>query len=160
MNIGEAAKASGVSAKMLRYYETIGLIPHPGRTEAGYRTYGEGDVDTLRFIRRARDFGLPMDRVKLLVGLWRDKNRPSREVKDIAARQVAELEARIRELAAMKDALAALAKTCRGDDRPDCPILSDLASPSATSSCPGPSTQIVRKLGQRFAAGPWGPAVT
>src|ERR1700733_7807891 len=122
MNIGEAAKASGVSAKMLRYYETIGLIPHPGRTEAGYRTYSEGDVDTLRFIRRARDFGMPMDRVKLLVGLWQANTRPSREVKQIALTQVAELEARIAELTAMKDALADLAEACRGDDRPDCPI--------------------------------------
>jgi MerR family transcriptional regulator, copper efflux regulator len=152
MNIGEAARASGVSAKMLRYYETIGLIPRPGRTEAGYRTYSEGDVATLRFIRRARAFGLPMNRVKMLVGLWQDKNRPSREVKDIATRQVAELEAKIKELAAMKDALAALAKACRGDNRPDCPILSDLASPSPTSPYPGHSPQIVRKGRQRFAA--------
>jgi MerR family copper efflux transcriptional regulator len=153
MNIGAAAKASGVSAKMLRYYESIGLIPHAGRTEAGYRTYSEGDVDTLRFIRRARDFGLPMRRIKLLVGLWLDKNRPSRVVKDIATRQVAELEARIRELTAMKDALAALARACHGDNRPDCPILSDLAGTSPTSSFPGPALQ-ARKVGQRFSGSP------
>lgn len=127
MNIGEAAAASGVSAKMLRYYESIDLIPHAARTEAGYRTYADRDVDTLRFIRRARDFGIPMDRVKMLVGLWQDRTRPSREVKKIAAAQVAELEAKIAELTAMKEALAELAQACRGDDRPDCPILRDLA---------------------------------
>ena len=133
MNIGDAAKASGVNAKMLRYYESIGLIPRAERTEAGYRTYSAADVDTLRFIRRARDFGMPMDRVKLLVGLWQDKNRSSREVKDIATRQIAELQSRISELTAMKDALAALANACHGDTRPDCPILGDLAGLSATS---------------------------
>src|SRR5580692_4436655 len=122
MNIGEAARTSGVSAKMLRYYEYIDLIPQAGRSGAGYRTYSDREVHTLRFIRRARDFGLPMDRVKLLVGLWQDKDRPSREVKEIALRQVAELEAKINELTAMKDALAELAKACRGDNHPDCPI--------------------------------------
>src|ERR1700733_11092896 len=123
MNIGEAAKASGVTAKMIRYYESVDLIPPAERTASGYRTYSDRDVDTLRFIRRARDFGVTMDRVKLLVGLWRDKDRPSREVKAIAVRQVAELEAKIAELVAMKDALAELASACRGDHRPDCPIL-------------------------------------
>ena len=149
MNIGEAARASGVSAKMLRYYESIGLIPSPGRTAAGYRTYTEADVGTLRFIRRARDFGLPMDRVKLLVGLWQDKNRPSREVKDIAMRQIADLEAKINELAAMKDALATLAAACHGDSRPDCPILSDMAGAHPTHH----PAQIIAKVTQRFAGG-------
>ncbi len=139
MNIGEAAAASGVSAKMLRYYESIDLIPRAGRTEAGYRTYADRDVDTLRFIRRARDFGIPMDRVKLLVGLWQDRTRPSREVKRIAAAQVAELEERIAELTAMKDALADLARACRGDDRPDCPILKDLEGSTRTKAHSGPS---------------------
>ena len=132
MNIGEAAVASGVSAKMLRYYESIGLIPQAGRTSAGYRTYGEREVETLRFIRRARDFGLPMGRVKLLVGLWQDASRPSREVKKLALEQVADLEAKIGELTAMKDALADLAGRCRGDNRPDCPILLDLAGSAST----------------------------
>jgi MerR family copper efflux transcriptional regulator len=149
MNIGEAARASGVSAKMLRYYESIGLIPNPGRTTAGYRTYTEADVATLRFIRRARDFGLPMDRVKLLVGLWQDKNRPSREVKDIAMRQIADLEAKINELVAMKDALATLAAACHGDSRPDCPILSDMAGAHPTHH----PAQIIAKVTQRFAGG-------
>lgn len=131
MNIGKAAKASGVSAKMLRYYESIGLIPRAGRSSSGYRMYGDREVETLRFIRRARDFGLPMDRVKLLVGLWQDASRPSREVKKLALEQVAELEAKIDELAAMKDSLAELARRCRGDSRPDCPILRDLAASTA-----------------------------
>lgn len=136
MNIGEASGASGVSAKMIRYYESVDLIPPAARSEAGYRTYSARDVDTLRFIRRARDFGVPMDRVKLLVGLWQDKQRPSREVKRIALAQVAELEAKIAELTAMKQSLAALAEACRGDSRPDCPILQDLAGVSATASHP------------------------
>ncbi len=136
MNIGEAAKASGVSAKMLRYYESIGLVPQAGRTAAGYRTYGQREVDTLRFIRRARDFGIPMARVKVLVGLWQDKMRPSREVKRIALQQVAELEAKITELTAMKDALAGLAEACRGDSRPGCPILRDLEGVASNTSHP------------------------
>ena len=126
MNIGAAARASGITAKMIRYYEGVDLIPQATRSAAGYRTYSQQDLDTLRFIRRARDFGVPMDRVKLLVGLWQDKDRPSREVKAIALRQVAELEAKIAELTSMKDALAKLARACRGDSLPDCPILSDL----------------------------------
>ena len=126
MVIGEAARASGVSAKMLRYYESIGLIPAAGRTEAGYRTYGPRDVETLRFIRRARDLGLSMERIKLLVGLWHDRQRPSREVKRIALEHVAELREKIAELTAMCDTLNELAVVCHGDQRPDCPILHDL----------------------------------
>lgn len=148
MNIGDAARASGISAKMLRYYEAIALVPPAGRTAAGYRTYSERDVDTLRFIRRARDFGVPMERVKLLVGLWQDQQRPSREVKAVALRQVAEMEARIAELTAMKDALKKLADACRGDNRPDCPILGDLAGVSATPSHPRTGTRT-----HRFRAG-------
>lgn len=136
MNIGQAAQASGISAKMLRYYESIALIPTTVRSPAGYRTYTEADVATLRFIRRARDFGVPMDRVKLLVGLWQDQHRPSREVKRLALQQVAELEARIAELTAMKDALAELATACHGDGRPDCPILHDLAGSAASPAHP------------------------
>ena len=136
MNIGEAARASGVSAKMLRYYESIGLVPQAGRTAAGYRTYGPREVDTLRFIRRARDFGIPMERVKVLVGLWQDKARSSREVKRIAQQQVAELDTRIVELTAMRDALAGLAEACRGDSRPDCPILRDLEGTAPNPSHP------------------------
>ena len=141
MNIGDAAAASGVSAKMLRYYESIGLIPQADRSSSGYRTYGDREVETLRFIRRARDFGLPMDRVKLLVGLWQDASRPSRDVKKLALEQVADLEAKIDELTAMKDVLADLARRCRGDGRPDCPILRDLAGSAATVPHVPPSSR-------------------
>ncbi len=126
MIIGEAARASGVSAKMLRYYESVGLIPAAGRTQAGYRTYDAGDVETLRFIRRARDLGLSMPRIRLLVGLWHDRQRPSREVKRIALAHSAELRAKIAELTAMCATIEELADACHGDQRPDCPILRDL----------------------------------
>jgi MerR family transcriptional regulator, copper efflux regulator len=141
MNIGQAAAASGVSAKMLRYYESIGLIPKAGRTDAGYRTYGEADVNTLRFIRRARDLGLPIERIKLLVGLWRDKGRPSAEVKRIAAEHVAELRAKIAELAAMCAALQDLADACHGDHRPECPILRDLEGGSRAAAPLAPAAR-------------------
>jgi MerR family copper efflux transcriptional regulator len=126
MNIGQAAAASGVSAKMLRYYESIGLIPKAGRTEAGYRVYGEAEVHTLRFIKRARDFGLPIERIRLLLNLWRDKRRSSAEVKRIATGHVAELRTKIAELTGMCEALEHLAAACHGDHRPECPILHDL----------------------------------
>jgi len=125
MNIGEAAKASGVSAKMIRYYESIGLIPPARRTDAGYRVYSERDVNTLRFIHRARSFGFPIERVRLLVGLWQG-GRPSREVKQVALDHVADLRRKIAELSAMSVALQTLADACHGDNRPDCPILHDL----------------------------------
>jgi MerR family copper efflux transcriptional regulator len=131
MNIGEAAKASGVSAKMVRHYESIGLIPKAGRTEAGYRVYSANDVNTLRFIRRARDLGLSIERIRLLVGLWRDRERSSADVKRVAQEHVAELEARIQELTAMRDTLQELADACQGDHRPECPILRDLEAGAA-----------------------------
>jgi MerR family copper efflux transcriptional regulator len=120
------AGASGVSAKMLRHYESIGLIPKAGRTEAGYRVYTATDVNTLRFIRRARDLGLPIERIRLLVGLWQDRERSSADVKRVALEHVAELDAKILELTAMRGALKELADACEGDHRPDCPILRDL----------------------------------
>jgi MerR family copper efflux transcriptional regulator len=121
---------------MLRYYEAIGLIPKAGRTEAGYRTYGEAEVNTLRFIRRARDLGLPIERIKLLVGLWRDRDRSSAEVKRIATEHVAELRAKIAELAGMCAALQDLADACHGDHRPECPILRDLEGGSTAPVAP------------------------
>ena len=130
MTIGEAAAASGVSAKMIRYYESIGLIAAPARTESGYRLYGPAAVNMLRFIHRARAFGFPMARIRGLVGLWQ-KQRPSREVKRMALEQVAELDRKIAELSAMRYALHELAEACHGDDRPDCPILRDLEGRTA-----------------------------
>ncbi|MDN3564120.1 Cu(I)-responsive transcriptional regulator [Paeniroseomonas aquatica] len=126
MNIGQASATSGVSAKMLRYYESIDLIPRAGRTEAGYRVYSAKDVNTLRFIRRARDLGLSIGRIKLLVGLWQDRERLSADVKRVATEHVAELDSKILELTAMRDTLQVLADACLGDHRPDCPILHDL----------------------------------
>ncbi len=127
MNIGEAARASGVSAKMIRHYESIGLLPGAPRTDGGYRVFDPAAVNTLSFIRRARDFGFPMAQIRRLVGLWQDRTRESREVKRIALAHVAELDQRIMELTAMRDALAEVADACHGNHRPDCPILRDLA---------------------------------
>lgn len=127
MNIGEAAAASGVSAKMIRYYESIGLIPAARRSANGYRTYAPAEVHTLRFIRRARSLGFPIARIEKLVALWGDKGRASAEVKAIAEEHAAELRARVAELQAMTRTLEHLAAACHGNDRPDCPILDDLA---------------------------------
>lgn len=126
MNIGEAAAASGVSAKMIRYYEETGLIPPVTRTGSGYRSYGPREVQLLRFIRRARDLGFPMDRVTELLALWHDRGRASADVKRLAAEQVQALETRIREMEEMKATLEHLVHACAGDNRPDCPILADL----------------------------------
>lgn len=127
MTIGDAAKASGVSAKLIRYYESIGLIPEAGRTASGYRVYSTNDVNVLRFIKRARTLGFGIERIEHLVGLWQDRSRCSSEVKRVALAHVAELEAKIAELQAMADTLKDLADACHGDDRPECPILKDLA---------------------------------
>ena len=130
MTIGVAAAASGVHAKMIRYYERIGLLPPAARSAGGYRLYTEAAVNTLRFISRARRFGFPIERIRRLVGLWRS-GEPSREVKRVALEHVAELERRIAELSAMRDALSGLAQACEGDQRPECPILRDLAGEPA-----------------------------
>jgi len=128
MNIGQAAMASGVSAKMIRHYEAVGLLPAAARTDAGYRQYGDADVHTLRFIRHARDLGFSLPEVGELVGLWRDRRRPSRQVKALASAHIHELEQKAQELLAMKAALEHLVHCCHGDDRPECPILESLAA--------------------------------
>ena len=127
LNISEAAEASGVSAKMIRHYEETGLVPKAGRTVAGYRIYREADVHVLRFIRRARDLGFTMKEIAGLLGLWQDKRRASADVKRLAQRHMADLDARIAELQGMRRTLEHLVHCCHGDDRPDCPILEDLA---------------------------------
>lgn len=127
MNIGEAAQASGVSAKMIRYYESIGLITKAARTAGGYRSYTQNDVHTLRFVRRARDLGFPLEEIELLLGLWRDRSRAAADVKAVAERHIAALETKIGELESMRGALRHLLHNCHGDQRPDCPILDDLA---------------------------------
>jgi Cu(I)-responsive transcriptional regulator len=126
MNIGEAARASGVSAKMIRYYEDTGLIPPAARTTSGYRTYGDREVQTLRFVARARDLGFGMEAIAELLSLWRDRSRQSADVKRLATEQVEGLRRRIREMEAMAATLETLAACCAGDSRPDCPILADL----------------------------------
>lgn len=127
MNIGQAAKASGVTAKMIRYYESIELIKAGKRTDAGYRIYGDNDVHTLRFIKRARSLGFSLEQISDLLSLWQDPARASADVKAIAQEHVAQLEQRIRELTEMRDTLNELAHACSGDHRPDCPILRGLA---------------------------------
>ncbi|HSV70850.1 MAG TPA: Cu(I)-responsive transcriptional regulator [Methylibium sp.] len=126
MNIGEAAERSGVSAKMVRHYESLGLLPVVPRTEAGYRLYGDREVHTLRFIRRARDLGFGIEEIRTLLALWQDGERPSREVKRVALQHAADLQRRIDELQAMQRTLSSLAACCHGDQRADCPILDDL----------------------------------
>ena len=126
-NIGEAAAATGVSAKMIRHYEAAGLIPAAQRTFAGYRLYADSDLHRLRFIKRARVLGFPMKQIAVLLGLWNDRRRASAEVKALAEAHAAELQDRIAEMQAMQRTLIALARHCHGDSRPDCPILDDLA---------------------------------
>ena len=128
MNIGEAARASGVSAKMIRYYEDIGLIPKAVRTGAGYRSYGDREVQTLRFVRRARDLGFAVPDIMELLALWQDRGRHSADVKRLAEGHIDELRAKIRALEEMVGTLETLARCCAGDDRPDCPILAELES--------------------------------
>ncbi|HJV86737.1 MAG TPA: Cu(I)-responsive transcriptional regulator [Noviherbaspirillum sp.] len=136
MNIGQASRASGVSAKMIRYYESIHLIKASERTESGYRTYGNSDVHTLRFIKRARSLGFSLEQIKELLSLWEDPHRASADVKAIAQEHVAQLEQRIRELSEMRDTISHLAHACSGDSRPECPILQNLASvPEEGHSC-------------------------
>ena len=127
MNIGQAAEASGVSAKMIRHYEQVGLLPAARRTEAGYRQYASNDVHTLRFIRHARDLGFSIHEIGDLVGLWQNRRRPSRVVKAMAEAHIKALDAKAQELLAMKATLAHLVHCCNGDDRPNCPILDSLA---------------------------------
>jgi MerR family gold-responsive transcriptional activator of gol and ges genes len=137
MNIGEAAKASGVSAKMIRYYESIGLVPTAARTGSGYRTYTATEVQTLRFIRRARDLGFPVEKIIELLALWRDRGRHSAEVKHIALEQIEGLERKVRDMQGMIDTLRHLADACSGDHRPECPILTDLGHGARQPLQPG-----------------------
>ncbi len=136
MNIGEAAAASDVSAKMIRHYELIGLIKPADRTDSGYRVYSGNDLETLRFIRRGRDLGFSIEQIRQLLALWRDRSRASSDVKRIALEHVAELEAKMRQLREMANTLRHLATHCHGDGRPDCPIIQDLAHPDAEEFAP------------------------
>lgn len=128
MNIGQAAQASGVTAKMIRYYESIGLISQASRTDSNYRRYGENEVQTLRFIKRSRELGFSLERIKTLLGLWEDRGRKSGDVKKLADQYIAELDRDIEKLKSIRDQLQHLAHCCHGDNRPDCPIIDELAA--------------------------------
>jgi MerR family copper efflux transcriptional regulator len=127
MNIGQASRRSGVSQRMIRHYETIGLIPKAARRDSGYRDYDEKDVHTLSFIRRSRDLGFPISEIAQLLALWQDRSRASSDVKALALARATELKRKEQEIQAMRRSLEQLARNCHGDGRPDCPILEDLA---------------------------------
>lgn len=137
VTIGEAAKQSGVSMKMIRHYESIGLLTAPIRTTSGYRLYAEQDIHVLRFIHRARSLGFSLDEIKELVSLWQDQKRSSRMVKTIANAHIEQLNQKIQEMISIRDTLANLAAHCHGDNRPDCPILDSLAMPDGEPHCHG-----------------------
>lgn len=130
MNIGEVARRSGVPAKTIRYYESVGLLPEPVRGENGYRHYGNTDLETLRFIQRARNLGFSVRDVGDLLNLWRDRDRASADVKALARKHIEEIDARLQQLQSMRETLSALIDRCHGDDRPDCPILREFAGGS------------------------------
>jgi len=134
VNIGEASRLSGVSAKMVRHYESLGLLPRVGRTGSGYRQYSQAEVHTLQFIKRSRELGFSMDEIAELVSLWQNRRRASGSVKRIAQQHADALAQRIDAMQAMQRTLQQLIHCCHGDDRPDCPILDDLAAgPSLTA---------------------------
>lgn len=135
MNIGEAAVATGVTAKMIRHYEQIGLIAEAGRTRSGYRTYGPKDLSTLSFIRRGRDLGFSIAQIRGLLALWQDRARASGDVKRIASEHIDEMKAKMLLLQEMVHTLEHLSAHCHGDDRPDCPILEQLATGKAEEAC-------------------------
>ncbi|MCH7344650.1 Cu(I)-responsive transcriptional regulator [Pelomonas sp. CA6] len=132
--IGQAAQRSGVSAKMLRHYESLGLLPRVARTDSGYRLYGDKEVHTLRFIRRCRDLGFSMAEIAELVQLWQNRRRQSAQVKRIAQQHIDDLDRRLAEMQAMRRTLQQLVSCCHGDERPDCPILDDLAQQAAPAA--------------------------
>lgn len=146
MNIGQAAQAAGVSAKMIRNYEELGLIPEALRTESGYRQYTARDIATLRFIKESRTLGFSTRQIAQLLGLWADAHRESREVKQVASEHIAELDRRMAELARMKSALERVVSGCQGDHRADCPILSRLSADAApTPAAPRASAETKRR---------------
>lgn len=138
MNIGQAAKQTGLSAKMIRYYESIQLLPAAGRSQSGYRQYSQQDLQRLAFIKRARDMGFGLEEVGRLLTLWQDRERASADVKALAAGHIAELERKISELSSLRDSLQDLMQRCHGDARPDCPILHGLESGCVTPDAAQP----------------------
>jgi Cu(I)-responsive transcriptional regulator len=152
VNIGDAAAAAGVTPKMIRHYESLGLIPEAERTEAGYRLYGEREVAMLRFIRQSRGLGFSMKQIESLLALWRDDGRESREVKDVALRQLAELDERQREIDQMRGTLRQLVDNCAGDHRSHCAILDQLALTAAPVAAPKPSRTLKEvRIGEKVS---------
>lgn len=147
MNIGAAAKASGLSAKMIRHYEAVGLMPAPARTDAGYRQYDKADVHTLGFIRRARDLGFAIHEIAELVDLWQNRKRASRVVKRLAEAHIEGLEVKAQAILEMKASLENLVHSCHGDERPDCPILERLAN-GPTLTAPRATARAMRLVSQ------------
>jgi len=147
MNIGQAAEVSGVSAKMIRHYESVGLLPQATRTNAGYRQYTEKDAHTLRFVRHSRDLGFSLDQIRGILDLWHNRRRRSSQVKALAEAHVKQLDQKAQELLAMKTALEKLVDSCHGDDRPECPILEGLET--GVSSCTQASGQRMAPKGVR-----------
>ncbi len=159
MNISQAAKFSGISAKMIRYYEQIGLIPKVMRSEAGYRNYTLSDVHSLHFIRRARDLGFSVEQISKLLILWRDRDRASADVKAMALSHVAGLKAKITELQTMVHTLEQLADHCCGNDYPDCPIIADLAEQTETEQ-QSPAAHKTPRFGMDTPASPRNRTIT
>jgi Cu(I)-responsive transcriptional regulator len=149
MNIGEAAQAAGVTAKMIRHYEGLGLIAEASRTDAGYRQYTERDVNVLRFIRQSRAMGFPIKQIEQLLGMWADTHRQSREVKDLARAHIAELDRKMAEMARMKESLEQIAAACRGDERADCSILSGLSGDSAAHQSAAPVSKAPKERNRK-----------
>ena len=149
MNIGDAAKASGVSAKMIRHYESVGLFAQAARTDSGYRQYTDKEIGTLRFIRQSRDLGFSIEQIRELLGLWQNRRRPSRQVKALAQAHLEELDEKLRELQAMKATLEHLVHCCHGDDRPDCPIIETLATDGAVAPPRAKTNRLGPKAGLR-----------
>ncbi len=137
LTIGQAAAATGISAKMIRHYEAQGLLPAPARSDGGYRLFSDADLHALRFIRHARDLGFPIATIGELLGLWHDRDRPSRDVKTLALAHIEALDRKAHELLRMKATLQRLVGHCHGDDRPDCPILESLAAPELDAASAG-----------------------
>lgn len=156
MNIGQAASVSGVSAKMIRHYESAGLFPEVVRTEAGYRQYTVRDVHTLRFIRQSRDLGFSLEQIRGLLALWQDRSHTSRQVKALATEHIRSLDAKLQELQSVKATLEHLVHCCHGDDRPDCPILDRLSedvAPATTGIARSGRTRDFGIRAERVAAG-------
>ena len=152
MNIGQAARQTGLSSKSIRHYEAVGLLKSAARSDAGYRVYDEKDLHVLRFVKRARSLGFALGEIKILLSLWQDRKRASKHVKALTQKHIDELDARITELSQMRAVLEHLAQNCSGDQRPDCPILSELAAPQHAACCGERASARPRKKARAIVA--------